>query len=207
MKLNKREGALVLLSVLLSLLVVGLFGYLYINKIEKGHKNQLVKDYYDIENLVSVSPHGLRLKMDQGQFEGILVDLRSAEEYEAGHITGAINIPAYKDRFTSDYGAVERILGEFRKIEKDKEIIVYCYSVACMTGRKVGKMLADDGVFVKHLNIGWNEWKNDWKSWNHEHEWYTTWPEQYITKGKEPGSVKVKKEFENKGCPADGFGC
>ena len=207
MKLNKREIFLVCVSVLASLVVSLIAGFLYINKLEKDHKNQLVKDYYETENLVHVSPHGLRLKMDQGQFEGVLVDLRSAEEYEAGHITGAINIPAYKDRFTSDYGAVERIVSEFKKIDKDKEIIVYCYSVACMTGRKVGKMLTDQGIFVKHLNIGWNEWKNDWRSWNHEHEWYTTWAEQYMTRGKEAGEIKVKKEFENKGCPADGFGC
>lgn len=49
-----------------------------------------------------------------------------------------------------------------------------------MTGRKVGKMLAKEGIYVKHLGIGWNEWRYDWKSWNHPHEWDITNPMDYI---------------------------
>jgi hypothetical protein len=49
-----------------------------------------------------------------------------------------------------------------------------------MTGRKVGKILANNGIFVKHLNIGWNEWRHDWNAWNHEHEWNTTTVQNYL---------------------------
>lgn len=49
-----------------------------------------------------------------------------------------------------------------------------------MTGRKVGKTLAEEGIYVRHLGIGWNEWRYDWKSWNHPHEWDTTDPMDYI---------------------------
>ena len=66
----------------------------------------------------------------------ILVDLRSREEYNKEHIVSAINIPAYSDPNNSAYGEIERIIGEFEKLGTDKEIIVYCYSTACMTGRK-----------------------------------------------------------------------
>ena len=41
------------------------------------------------------------------------------EEYEEEHIITAINIPAYKDKDHSDYGAVDRIVGEFRKIKEE----------------------------------------------------------------------------------------
>lgn len=194
----------VVVSVFLSLFVSHLFNKETIQETEQ----RLIKAYYETENLVNVSPHGMRLKMDAGEFNAILVDLRSQEEYELGHITGAVNIPAYKDKNTPDYGAVERIIESFKLIPKEKEIITYCYSSACMTSRKIGKMLAEHGIYVKHLNIGWNEWKNDWTSWNHQHEWFSTWPYQYITAGKEPGEIKVRKEnVENAGCPVNGFGC
>jgi len=160
--------------------------------------NELIRDFYTTENLVHVSPHSLRRKMDKGDTSFILVDVRSQEEYEKAHIIGAINIPAYKDPNTSialetDSEARSRIIEQFRALSKDKEVIVYCYSIPCMTGRKIGKLLADEGVMVKTLGIGWNEWKYAWTSWNHELEWSSTKPEDYIQAGKEPGSPKVRE--------------
>jgi len=160
--------------------------------------NDLIRDYYMIETAVLVSPHGLRKKMDKGAEDYVLVDVRSAQEYEKEHIVGAVNIPAYKDPDTSAYGDVERIVGAFRELPRDKEIIVYCYSIPCMTGRKIGKLLAANGIYVKHLGVGWNEWRYYWKTWNHEHEWDTTKPEDYVISGKEPG---VSKKHPTTGCP------
>ena len=156
-------------------------------------EDQLIKDFYLTENAVHVSPHSIRKAMDKGEINFILVDLRSQEEYEKEHIVGALNIPAYIDKDTSDYGAVDRIVDEFSKLPKNKDIIVYCYSMPCMTGRKIGKMLAEKGIYVKHLGIGWNEWRYYWNLWNHEHEWNTTKAEDYIAIGREPG-VPEKRE-------------
>lgn len=157
-----------------AVIVIGI----YHQFIEK--KTNPIADYYNIENAVMVSPHGLRKDIVAWKTDFIIVDLRSAEEYEVEHIKWAINIPAYKDKDHSAYDQVDRIVGSFAALPKDKTIIVYCYSHACMTGRKVGKMLSDKGIFVKHLGIGWNEWRYDWKSWNHPHEWETTNPMDYI---------------------------
>jgi len=109
------------------------------------------------ENAAHVSPHTLRRKMDKGEQDYILVDLRSPQEYEREHIIGAVSIPAYTDPNTSAYEEKDRIIRQFRElIEKNpgKEIITYCYSIPCMTGRKIGKMLAENGIFVKTLIIG-----------------------------------------------------
>src|SRR3989338_6988254 len=72
--------------------------------------NNLVRDFYLTENAVHVSPHHIRKAMDKGDDSFVLVDLRSQEEYEEEHIIWAVNIPAYKDRDNSDYGAIERIV-------------------------------------------------------------------------------------------------
>jgi rhodanese-related sulfurtransferase len=168
-----------------------------------------IREFYLTENAVKVSPHGLRKAMDKGTDTMILVDVRSAEEYVAEHITGAVNIPAYKNKDESAYDEVDRIVDSFRELQlanPDKDLVVYCYSIPCMSGRKVGKMLAENNIFVKELNIGWNEWRYDWNSWNHPHEWATTKPEEYITSGYEPGVNPKRTNRET--CPAQGdVGC
>ena len=167
-----------------------------------------IAEFYRIENAVSVSPHGLRGKMDKGDQSYVLVDLRSQEEYVEEHVVGAINIPAYSDRYTSAYDEVDRIVGSFEKLQRDypdRDIIVYCYSQACMTGRKMGGLLAEHGIYVKHLNIGWYEWRHAWNTWNHEHEWDTDKVEDYIWSGKDPGELKMSDTINP--CVEGEFGC
>lgn len=165
-----------------------------------------IKDFYLTETAVLVSPHGLRKKMAKGDTSFILVDLRSPEEYEREHIVGAINIPAYKDPNTSAYGDVERIVQSFRDLGTDKDVIAYCYSIPCMTGRKVGKMLAEHDIYVKELGVGWNEWRHFWTLWNHEHEWDLTNVEDYIATGPEPGQYAGPVNIQP--CTIEGeFGC
>jgi rhodanese-related sulfurtransferase len=172
-------------------------------------EEELIKEFYEIENAVYISPHGLRGKMDKGDDSFILVDLRSQEEYEKEHIIGAVSVPAYKDPRTSAYGDVERMINSFKELIDEnpgKDIIVYCYSMPCMTGRKIGKMLAENGIYVKHLGIGWNEWRYYWTLWNHEFEWNETKADDYIWSGADPGIPNV--ESKSTACPISGeFGC
>lgn len=187
----------------------GFLGAFLFDKIPVS-QNQLIADFYASETAVMVSPHGLRKKMMKGDKNFVLVDVRSEEEYELEHIVGALNVPAYKDPYTSAYGDVERITNSFREIineNPNKNVIVYCYSTPCMTGRKVGNMLAKNSLYVKELGVGWNEWRYDWNAWNHAHEWGDTRVEDYVKSGSEPGDYEVK-EGELAPCAIDNeFGC
>lgn len=169
--------------------------------------SELIGEFYYTETTVHVSPHHLRKAMANGDDSFILVDLRSQEEYEKAHIAGAINIPAYKTPDKSAYNEVDRIVGEFSQLPNDKDIIVYCYSGPCMTGRKIGAMLADHDIYVKSLEIGWNEWRYYWDLWNHEHEWNITDVEDYIASGPEPGAVKLTTNSSVVCDIEGGFGC
>jgi len=168
-----------------------------------------IAEFYATETAVLVSPHHLRKGMDKGAQDFVLVDVRSNEEYVENHIIGAVSIPAYENRYHSAYDQVERIVSGFEKIQAEnpgKDIIVYCYSIPCMSGRKVGKMLADHGIYVKELGVGWNEWRHFWTLWNHEHEWDVTNPDDYIINGTEPGFPLL--QLNNTGCKVEGeFGC
>jgi len=198
----------VAIAALSSLVTTGIAAtFLYIQSTQKPTKEELIAEFYAVESAVHVSPHGLRKSMDKGENKYVVVDLRSAQEYEKEHIVGAINIPAYSDPDTSAYNEVDRIVSEFKKLPQDKEIVVYCYSMACMTGRKVGQMLVEHGIYVEHLGIGWNEWRHYWNLWNHEHEWNKTNVEDYVVTGKEPG-MPQKKESSLSPCDVDNtFGC
>ncbi len=185
--------------------VIGGFAALVVVNMQAPSEEDLIKEFYEVETAVYVSPHGLRKHIADPTH--VIVDLRSQEEYENSHIISAVSIPAYATPDKSDYGAVERIISSFQKLKDDnpdKDIIVYCYSTPCMTGRKIGKMLADHDIYVKHLGIGWNEWRYYWNKWNHDGETQVT-PADYIASGSEPG------EFVGEGgtaCPLGGdFGC
>src|SRR3990167_750578 len=114
MKKEKSFGIImktVVMSVGISLLVTGAAGWFLYNQItKKPTKNDLIAEFYAVENAVHVSPHSIRKSMDTGEQHFTLVDLRSKQEYEKEHIVGAISIPAYSDPDTSAYGDVERIV-------------------------------------------------------------------------------------------------
>lgn len=204
----KSKSTQSLLFSIVSGAVAGLVVTLLFLNTRTPSQDELIRDFYNVETATHVSPHHIRKGMLKGDNSFILVDLRSQEEYEREHVIGAINIPAYKDPNTSAYGDVERIVKGFSELLSNKEIIVYCYSTPCMTGRKVGKMLADHDIFVKHLGIGWNEWRYHWNTWNHEHEWAVTNVEDYVTSGAEPGSFVLKGDIIPEPCKiGNEFGC
>lgn len=189
------------LAILLGAIAGAASAFLVLNLQTQSDEDR-IEEFYLTETAVHVSPHHIRKAMDKGDDSFILVDLRSQEEYEQEHIIGAINIPAYSSPDKSDYDAVERIVSEFAKLPKDKDIIVYCYSIPCMTGRKVGKMLSENEIYVKHLGIGWNEWRYYWELWNHEHELNVTDVNNYISSGSDSGIPPTNTNSSI--CPLEG---
>ena len=188
-------------------MISGILSALLVINIPQSEQ-QLRKEFYNVETAVHSSPHHIRKAIAKGDNSFILVDLRSQEEYEEEHIVGAFSVPAYATPDKSAYGDVERIVRGFREIREqypEKVIIVYCYSIPCMTGRKIGKMLADNEVYVKHLGVGWNEWRYFWTLWNHPREWERTNVEDYVASGPEPG--EFTSEVDITPCIPGQFGC
>ncbi|OYP35302.1 rhodanese [Prevotella sp. P5-126] len=76
-----------------------------------------------------------------------LVDVRTAEEYAAGHIPNAKNVDVLKSDFK------DRV----ETLSKNKEIAVYCRSGkrSLMAANTLAKM----GYKVINLRGGWKEWQ------------------------------------------------
>ena len=189
MKRNYHSFLLGLLVGIVVTLVVGLLHN------QEPTPEQLMTQYYASEVATLVSPHSIREKMSHGTDNFILVDTRAKADYEREHVVGAINIDSSQP--------LDKILAAFKALPKTKEIIIYCYSSACMNGRKVGNFLAQNDVFVKEMTVGWNEWRYDWRGWNYETEWDQYQVEDYVVSGSEPGKLKESVKTI-KPCPIAG---
>ena len=116
--MKQKERDLLIKVVVISIIVGFLAGGIAAFSIEEFSETstgELMKEFYEIENAVHISPHGLRKHIGEDP-NVIIVDLRSQEEYEEEHIVTAVNVPAYKDRDHSDYGAIERIVSQFKEL-------------------------------------------------------------------------------------------
>ena len=73
--------------------------------------------------------------------EAFWIDVRTAEEYQAGHVEGAINIP------------YEEIVERIGEVTEDPDALIYVY---CRSGRRSGiaqGMLQDAG-YTQVINLG-----------------------------------------------------
>ena len=155
-------------------------------------------DYFTTETATLVSPHTMRLRMDSGEVDFVLIDVRATADYERGHIKGAINIP-----FDGSQEAIDKFRQALEDGKKERRgyAIIYCYSYACMLGRKTGQELAKHGISVKELSVGYNDWEQQHKVWNNPGEVYDI--NNYIVSGKEPGVLTPSEDFLNRPCSID----
>jgi rhodanese-related sulfurtransferase/DNA-binding transcriptional ArsR family regulator len=79
----------------------------------------------------------------------VLVDVRPAIEYEAGHIEGARSIPLAE---------LERRLAE---LPPDTEVVAYCRGPFCAYAHEAVRHLQASGRSARRLADGWPEWKLD----------------------------------------------
>ncbi|HEU0024269.1 MAG TPA: metalloregulator ArsR/SmtB family transcription factor [Thermoleophilaceae bacterium] len=77
----------------------------------------------------------------------VLVDVRPAEEFAAGHIEGARSIPLEE---------LERRLAE---LPKNAEIVAYCRGPFCAYAHEAVRRLKDSGRSARRLDVGWPEWR------------------------------------------------
>ncbi|MDR9439415.1 MAG: metalloregulator ArsR/SmtB family transcription factor [Halomonas sp.] len=95
--------------------------------------------------LEAVSPDELLAGLASG--EVALLDVRPEEEYEAGHLPEAINIPLEQ---------LEDMLG---KLPQDREIVAYCRGPYCVLSHQAVKRLRQLGYRVRRFEEGYPEWK------------------------------------------------
>jgi len=82
----------------------------------------------------------------------VFMDARSKEEYDAGHIQGAISLPWHE--------VEQQIMGVVERIPPDRLIITYCDGETCALSKDLALFLKEMGYEkVRVLVNGWSLWK------------------------------------------------
>src|SRR5262245_35044989 len=99
---------------------------------------------------VETDPADVRLDLQRGQHSFVLLDVRSAEDFEACHLPGAINLPAR--RITVESTA---------DLSKERLLVVYCWSPGCNAATKAAVRLSALGFRVKEMIGGIEYWRRE----------------------------------------------
>lgn len=76
-----------------------------------------------------------------------VLDVRPPEEFAAGHLPGAVNIPVHE---------LEKRLGE---LPKRKEVVAYCRGPYCLMSYDAVALLRKKGLKARRLQNGLPEWR------------------------------------------------
>jgi rhodanese-related sulfurtransferase len=71
-----------------------------------------------------------------------LLDVRPAEEFDAGHLPGARSVP------------LSDLPGRLREIPRDREIVAYCRGPYCSMATEAIALLRAAGFRARHLDLG-----------------------------------------------------
>jgi rhodanese-related sulfurtransferase/DNA-binding transcriptional ArsR family regulator len=109
--------------------------------------DKLVKLYLDSkDNLEPVPAKELMQRVRKGLV--IVLDVRPPEEYAAGHIPGAINVP------------VTELKKRLNEIPTDQEIVAYCRGPYCLMAFEAVAQLRKKGLKARRLEDGLPEWRS-----------------------------------------------
>lgn len=76
-----------------------------------------------------------------------VVDVRPPEEYAAGHVPGAVNIP------------LDKLESHLKEFKTDQEIVAYCRGPHCVLAFDAVAQLRKRGIKARRLEDGYPEWK------------------------------------------------
>jgi rhodanese-related sulfurtransferase/DNA-binding transcriptional ArsR family regulator len=127
--------------------VVALLGILSrVTQRNVGAVEKVLNSYFrERDNLEPVSRKELLRRMRDGLVT--LIDTRPEEEFTAGHLPGAINLP------------LSELKRRLRELPRDQEIVAYCRGPYCVLSYEAVAELRRRGFKAFRLEDGYPEWK------------------------------------------------
>lgn len=107
---------------------------------------QMEDEFYgEMEGLYTLTMDEVYEKLEKEKV--ILLDLRPSEEYQAGHIDGAVSVP------------MEQLDSYLQGLPKDKEVIAYCRGKYCAYSAIAAKKMKSEGYTAYHMAENVYEWQ------------------------------------------------
>jgi rhodanese-related sulfurtransferase/DNA-binding transcriptional ArsR family regulator len=108
--------------------------------------DRLVNDYLKVKDSLEPIPAGeLLARLKEGLVT--VIDVRPVEEYESGHLPGALNIPLNE---------LER---DLHSLGPDMQIVAYCRGPHCVLAYDAVVRLREQGMNARRLEGGLPEWQ------------------------------------------------
>jgi len=99
---------------------------------------------------VETDASDVMLDLQRGQNGFLLIDARSAQDFEECHIPGAVNLPYRKISAEST-----------AQFSKELPMVTYCWSPACNSATKAAARLSALGFQVKEMLGGIEYWRRE----------------------------------------------
>lgn len=109
-----------------------------------GEVERAARDYLG-EEVDAIDRAQLLDRLREG--EVVLVDVRPREEYEAGHIEGALSVP------------IDELEHRLDELPDDREVVAYCRGPFCAYAHDAVRRLQATGRRARRLEDGWPEWR------------------------------------------------
>jgi rhodanese-related sulfurtransferase len=108
--------------------------------------NVLAEEYLgERDGVERVSAAELEQRLARG--EVVVLDVRPASEYRAGHIAGARSAP------------LPALASLAPKLPRRREVIAYCRGPYCLYADDAVRLLRDQGLKARRLDVGFPEWR------------------------------------------------
>jgi len=141
-----RDGKRVLYRLADTEVVALLGGLRRITERNVGAVEKVLNSYFrERDGLEPVSRKELLRRMRAGLVT--VIDTRPAEEFAAGHVAGALNVPS------------RELKHRLRELPREQEIVAYCRGAYCVLSYEAVAELRKRGFKASRLEEGYPEWK------------------------------------------------
>lgn len=108
--------------------------------------HQVMADYFKArDELEPISRQDLAARLRDGLVT--VLDVRPEDEFSAGHLPGALNIP------------VSQLENRLSEIPPDRDVVAYCRGPYCVLSFDAVRTLRSRGYPIRRLEDGYPEWK------------------------------------------------
>ena len=107
---------------------------------------QLVRTYLTVKDQLEPIPRSELLERVRKDLVTV-IDVRPPEEYAAGHVPGAINIP------------IKELEQRIKELPHDQDIVAYCRGPHCVLAFDAVARLRENGFQARRLEDGFPEWR------------------------------------------------